>query len=96
MPELLRIKGAILAASSADGTDYWQQSLEIAGQQSALSWELRTAIGLAQLRISEDRRDEARTMLASVFDRFTEGFATREYQVAERLLSELGDPVRKT
>jgi hypothetical protein len=35
-------------------------------------------------------------VLASVYDRFTEGFETAEYTVAERLLCELGHPVRKT
>jgi predicted ATPase/DNA-binding winged helix-turn-helix (wHTH) protein len=97
MPELLRIKGAIVAASGTAGADdCFLQSLELAGRQSALSWELRTAIDLAQFRIDEDRRDEARTVVASVYDRFTEGFETSEYKVAARLLGELGYPVRKT
>jgi predicted ATPase/DNA-binding winged helix-turn-helix (wHTH) protein len=97
MPELLRIKGAILAASGVAGADdCFLRSLEMARQQSALSWELRTAISLAQFRIGEDRHGEARTALASVYDLFTEGFETTEYKVAERLLDELGHPVRKT
>ena len=91
MPELLRIKGCVLAASNAAGVEeYFLRSLEMAARQSALAWELRTATSLARFWAGQDRRSEARALLASVHERFTEGFETADYQAAENLLMELG------
>jgi predicted ATPase/DNA-binding winged helix-turn-helix (wHTH) protein len=93
MPELLRIKGCILAASKATRVEeYFIRSLEMAARQSALGWELRTATSLAKFWAGQDRRSEARALLASVHERFTEGFETADYQAAEHLLMELVHP----
>jgi predicted ATPase/DNA-binding winged helix-turn-helix (wHTH) protein len=93
MPELLRIKGCILAASKAAPVEeYFMRSLEMAGRQSALAWELRAATSLARFWAGRDRRSEARALLISVQDRFTEGFDTADYRAAEHLLIELGHP----
>jgi predicted ATPase/DNA-binding winged helix-turn-helix (wHTH) protein len=93
MPELLRIKGSILAPSNAGRVEeYFIRSLEMAGRQSALAWELRTATSLAKFWAGQDRRSEARAMLASVHGRFTEGFETADYRAAGHLLMELGHP----
>jgi predicted ATPase len=37
---------------------------------------------------------EARELLASIYDRFTEGFGTADLQAAKQLLDELTDVVR--
>jgi predicted ATPase len=41
-----------------------------------LYWELRIAVSLARLRVTQGRHDEVRRILAPVYDRFTEGFNT--------------------
>jgi predicted ATPase len=93
VPELLRIKGAILLAMAGTGEteaeDCLAQSLACARRQSSASWELRTAITLAQLRAKQGRDEQARQLLSSVYDRFTEGFGTPDLKAAAQLLGEL-------
>ena len=93
MPELLRIKADILvSAQPADpvrAEGLLIQSLEMARQQSALAWELRTATSLARLWLTQHRFGQARDVLAPVYDRFTEGFDSPGLKTARRLLDEL-------
>jgi predicted ATPase len=51
--------------------------------------ELRATISLARLLAREGRRDEARTMLAEIYNWFTEGFDTADLKDAKVLLDEL-------
>jgi predicted ATPase/DNA-binding winged helix-turn-helix (wHTH) protein len=85
--ELLLLRGASGAAAAADGC--FQQALDWAHRQGALSWELRIATSLARLWRDQARSDEARPLLASVYDRFTEGFATADLRTAKALLDDL-------
>jgi predicted ATPase len=92
--ELLRIKGEVLLQQAADqptlaAEDCFDQAAQMARAQGALFWELRVALSVARLRVSQSRRHEARTLLALVYDRFTEGFATADMQAASALLEEL-------
>jgi predicted ATPase/DNA-binding winged helix-turn-helix (wHTH) protein len=89
--ELLRIKGELTrcrngprAMSSAEAC--FQRSLAYARDQSALSWELRTATSLA--RLQRDRGDVAmaRETIKAVYGRFTEGFSTEDLRAAKALL----------
>jgi predicted ATPase/DNA-binding winged helix-turn-helix (wHTH) protein len=93
MAELLRIKGQMLAAMPrpdwASAADCLMQSLAVAREQSALSWELRSATALARLLSENGQRDQARDTLAQVYDRFTEGFETADLRVAQRLIHDL-------
>jgi predicted ATPase/DNA-binding winged helix-turn-helix (wHTH) protein len=95
-PEIFRIKGELLAcapeANLSEAEDWLSCSLELARRQSALAWELRTAMSLALLRSKQDRRGEAHGALAAVYDRFTEGFETSDLRAARRLLDELEQP----
>ena len=59
------------------------------GAQQAKSWELRAAMSMARLWRDQGKRDEARDLLAPVYDWFTEGFDTRDLKEAEVLLDEL-------
>jgi predicted ATPase len=68
------------------------QALDVARHQGALGYELRAAIGLARLWQRGGRRQEAHDMLASVYQRFTEGFHTRNLKTARDLLAELSPP----
>jgi predicted ATPase len=47
-------------------------------------------MSLARLLDKQDKRDEARTMLAEVYNSFTEGFDTADLKEAKALLDELG------
>jgi predicted ATPase len=54
---------------------------------SAKAWELRTTMSLARLLDSQGRRDEeARTILAAIYNWFTEGFDTADLKDAKSLL----------
>ena len=68
---------------------YFLESLDMARQQAALAWELRTATSLALLWRDLDRADEACSLLGSVLGRFSEGHKTIDIRVATRLLNEL-------
>jgi predicted ATPase len=91
IPEVLRVAGELALRSGEPGaqakaTGYFQRSLQIAAEQRALAWELRTTISLARLWQNEGRSAQARTALAAVSARFSEGFATADLIRARRLL----------
>ncbi|HEY2534356.1 MAG TPA: transcriptional regulator, partial [Xanthobacteraceae bacterium] len=93
-PELLRIKGEVLLQQAANqptpaAEDCFNRAALMAREQGALFWELRVALSVARLRMSQGRHHEARAPLASVYDRFTEGFATSDLQAARTLLEGL-------
>jgi predicted ATPase len=54
------------------------------------SWELRAAMSLARLWRDQGKVQQARELLAPVYDWFTEGFDTRNLKEAKALLEELG------
>jgi hypothetical protein len=58
-------------------------------RQQALSWKLRTATSLARSWRDQNRAAEARELLGSVYDRFTEGFDTADLRQAKSLLEHL-------
>ena len=65
------------------------QALAVARAQSALAWELRSAICLARLLCEGGERAQARDTLASVYERFTEGFETADLKSTRMLLEDL-------
>jgi predicted ATPase len=95
VPELLRTEGELrlledwgeTARSNAE--DCFRQALEWAQRDRVLGWELRAALNLARLRVSQGRDDEARRMLAPVYDRFTEGFGTADLRASRAVLDAL-------
>jgi predicted ATPase/DNA-binding winged helix-turn-helix (wHTH) protein len=90
MAELLRIKGELLRQDDSDATaeDHFQQALDWARRQEALSWELRAAMSLAKLWHQNGKTVEATGLLSSVYDRFTEGFDTADLRTARAVLNE--------
>lgn len=93
LPELLRQQAEALLAASNENHPMARRlllrSCRLARQQSALSWELRSALALA--RISDERsRSRQIATVSSIYERFTEGFDTQDLQSAERLLREAG------
>lgn len=94
VPELLRVRGELWLqtkpAEPAAAERAFQLSLQRAKAQSALSLELRSAIGLARLWSSQGKRTDAADLLTDVNRRFTEGYRTTDLQLARQLLSTLG------
>jgi hypothetical protein len=64
-------------------------SSEVARRQRAKSWEPRATSSLARLLAKHGRRSEARSMLAEIYNWFTEGFDTADLKEANALLDEL-------
>jgi predicted ATPase len=94
LPESLRIKGELLLLQAADGPAAaaeacFQQALDWARRQGALSWELRVTLSLARLLRGQGRSADAMALLQPVYDRFTEGFATADLEHAKNLLEQL-------
>jgi class 3 adenylate cyclase/predicted ATPase len=91
--DLHRVKGELLlmqdAANAAEAEHSFRTAIEHARQRSAKSWELRATTSLARLLVREGRRDEARSMLADIYNWFTEGFDTVDLRDAKALLEEL-------
>jgi predicted ATPase len=77
------------APDAAKGEAYFERALEVAHQQQAKSWELRAAMSMARLWRDQGKRDEARDLLAPVYNWFTEGFDTFDLKEAKTLLYEL-------
>jgi predicted ATPase/class 3 adenylate cyclase len=67
----------------------FRKAVEIARGQSAKWWELRATTALARLLRDTERRNEARTMLAEIYNWFTEGFDTADLKDARTLLDSL-------
>src|SRR5262249_14943778 len=93
--ELLRVKGEIMVRAArqnaaAEAEVFFLKSLDLARQQQALAWELRTATSLARLRRDQRRIDDARELLAPVYHRFSEGHETVDLEAAKKLLRQLG------
>jgi tetratricopeptide (TPR) repeat protein len=90
-PETLRIRGELrltqgeLQLAEVDFRD----SIAMARSMGAKAWELRTTMSFARLLDNRGRRDEARTMLADIYNWFTEGFDTPDLKDAKALLDEL-------
>jgi predicted ATPase/DNA-binding winged helix-turn-helix (wHTH) protein len=92
--ELLRIKGELQLQEKGDRSvsaaeECFNEALEVARQQGALFWELRSALSLARLRMRQNRRGKARLALLPVYDKFTEGFGVADLRAAGKLLDAL-------
>ena len=90
-PELYRLQGLHLTSRRelARAQSSFERALQTARGQQAKSLELRATTSLARLLEKQGKRDEARTVLAEVYDWFTEGFDTADLKDAKALLDEL-------
>ncbi|MBC9032652.1 winged helix-turn-helix domain-containing protein [Sphingomonas sp. JC676] len=66
--------------------EYFKQSMALAREQSALSYELRAGLELAQIWIREGRVQRARDLIAPIYSRFSEGFETPDLVLAREML----------
>jgi class 3 adenylate cyclase/tetratricopeptide (TPR) repeat protein len=92
-PWLHRVKGELLLAQNpsdvAEAEQCFRTAIEIARRQSARMAELRATTSLARLLAKQGKRDEARTILADIYNWFTEGFDTGDLKEAKALLDQL-------
>jgi class 3 adenylate cyclase len=92
-PELLRLHGELRLKhkqrelAEAD----FREAIALAQSLEAKGWQLRATTSLARLLSHQGRRDEARTMLADIYNWFTEGFDTADLKEAKTLLEELAN-----
>ncbi len=96
-PEALRVDAELLlwhaaqsTAAAAAAEAKLLRALEIAQEQSALSWELRATTSLARLWRRHGRATEARELMTATFGKFTEGFGTSDLIEARKLIADLG------
>ena len=91
--EIERVAGDALflmgAENAAEAEQCMRRAIAIAAEQGAKSWELRATRSLARLLRDTNRRDEARAILAGIYNWFTEGFDTADLKNAKALLEEL-------
>lgn len=101
--ELYRLKGELLLVQSkcrgvsadadptivAEAEDCFNESIKIAQQQQAKSWELRAVMSMARLYQDQGKQDQARSLLIRIHNSFTEGFDTVDFREAKALLDEL-------
>src|SRR6476620_10990151 len=90
----MRVKGELLLQDSGDqfaetADQYFGRAIEVARRQGALMWELRSATSLAGLRGRQRRHEEARRILAPVYDPFTGGSETTDLRSARAMLESL-------
>jgi predicted ATPase len=94
VPELLRVRAEVwLRATPAEpvaSEQAFQLSLQQAKEQSALSLELRSAIGLSRLWAGQGKSSAAANLLETSYRRFGEGFQTTDLKLAGQLLAEIG------
>ena len=93
LPLLYVTNGQLLLMKSPSGLRKAKQcfstAIEIARGQKAKSDELRASIPMARVLAQQGRRKQARTMLAEIYNWFTEGFDTADLKDAKTLLDEL-------
>jgi predicted ATPase len=78
-----------LGPDRAKAADYFERALTVARMQQARSLELRAAMSMARLWRDQGKPQQARELLAPVYDWFTEGFDTLDLKEAKALLSSL-------
>lgn len=91
MPEMLRIKGDILARSGnpVEAESCLRKSLDLSQRQCAVGWELRGAISLGRIWRQAGKAGDARDLLAPLVARYQEGLQTRDLVAAKGLLAAL-------
>ncbi len=91
--ELHRLSGEVALisnpAASSEADRCFRIAIDMARSSGAKLWELRSASNLARLLAKQGKRDQARTMLADIYNWFTEGFDTADLKNATALLGEL-------
>jgi class 3 adenylate cyclase/predicted ATPase len=93
-PEIRRFTGELRLLTDqtlpSEAAQCFRDAIAVARRQSAKLWELRATASLARLLRDTERREEARAMLAEIYNWFREGFDLPDLKDAKALLDELG------
>ena len=92
LPDALRIHGEVLSSlggRSQSAEAHLRESVEVAVQQKALGWELRSTESLAKILCQQGRSEQASVVLEKTLGRFVEGFDTVPFRRCSALLDEL-------
>jgi predicted ATPase len=89
--EMHQLRGTLLLSiqQPAAAEDSYHQALAVAQRQNAKFWELRAATRLARLWRDQGKREQARDLLAPIYNWFTEGLDTPVLKEAKVLLDQL-------
>ncbi|OAF10646.1 ATPase [Bradyrhizobium centrolobii] len=92
LPELIRIKGELMLrelpnAPAAEAS--FREAMAIAARQGARFWELRSVISLARVKIGQEQKAEAVSILDHVCGSLAEGSQTADMRIARGLLAQL-------
>jgi hypothetical protein len=93
IPELLRLRGEVLArqgAGVAGAEASFREAAALARRSGSKLMELRATTSLGRMLRLQGRGTEARVVLAPLYASFTEGFDTPDLVEAAALLAELG------
>jgi predicted ATPase/DNA-binding winged helix-turn-helix (wHTH) protein len=100
LPALFLAKGMALVCGEAEqissAQDCFEKAMALAGQQSALSFELRAGLELARLWTDWDQIQRAHDLIGPIYRRFTEGLATPDLILARRILEQTSVRARQT
>ena len=92
--ELHRLKGDLLMIKDlgkvAEAEHCFRTAIDVARRQGAKLFELRATVSLARLLKQQGETNEARQVLAEIYNWFAEGFELPDLMEAKALLEELG------
>lgn len=92
-PEIWRVRAELLLAQDPgnmqEAEACLQRSLGISRERQGLSLELRSAIRLARLWVSQNRARDALSLLQPLYQRFNEGFETLDVVGARTLIDDI-------
>ncbi|CUU19649.1 helix-turn-helix transcriptional regulator [Bradyrhizobium barranii] len=90
LPALLLAKGAAFVCREPQqlglAAECFGEAMTLAGQQSALSFELRAGLELARIWIDRGQTRKAHDLIEAIYGRFTEGFETPDLMSARLVL----------
>jgi tetratricopeptide (TPR) repeat protein len=99
LPGLFLTKGVVLLSGespdNASAQECLEEAMTLARQQSALSFELRAGLALADVWINRGQIWRAHDLIAPIYNRFAEGLATPDLILARRMLEQTSAPARQ-
>lgn len=84
-------KNSCVPEHEREAENCFQKAMTIAHHQEAKSWELRTAVSLSKLMITQNRHGAAYALLKPIYEWFTEGFETVDLVEARDMLEILSE-----
>ncbi|MEK1930519.1 MAG: hypothetical protein AAAC47_12180, partial [Pararhizobium sp.] len=91
LPALFLAKALVFVQGDApdlkSAEEHFERAMALARQQSALSYELRAALQLAQIWIVNGEVQRARDLIRPIYSRFSEGFGTPDLICAREMLN---------